>query len=208
MMSDYIYLVMDEERREEKSPGGREFSPKLDAEQLQKDLDATSDLLATSPLPMRKSPSTRSSCLCSPTTHLGSFRCRHHRNGDDIRRGHSVGSGLSELADRCISKSNKMQSELQHGDQLKCQEPEVKELDKQSSRLNYKRPVADTCQVQCAVAVLGWQLLRLNCEGLVTVQSPVQSTVAGLGGQSLHLNCKRPVTHASWGSLVCDAALV
>ncbi|CAN6559079.1 unnamed protein product [Malus baccata var. baccata] len=41
-------------------------------------------------------------CLCSPTTHAGSFRCRHHRTssiGLGLNRvGASVGSNLSELA--------------------------------------------------------------------------------------------------------------
>ncbi|KAF7831254.1 ATP-dependent Clp protease ATP-binding subunit [Senna tora] len=55
--------------------------------------------------PYPRSPSTtRSStvkwnCLCSPTTHAGSFRCRHHR-ASGIMRGRSVGSGLSELASK------------------------------------------------------------------------------------------------------------
>ena len=44
-----------------------------------------------------KSSSTRSGCLCSPTTHAGSFRCRRHRSLA-IHRGWSVGSNLSELA--------------------------------------------------------------------------------------------------------------
>ncbi|XVF03598.1 hypothetical protein REPUB_Repub05bG0007100 [Reevesia pubescens] len=38
----------------------------------------------------------RSNCLCSPTTHAGSFRCRHHRVGG-MKRGGSVGSNLSLL---------------------------------------------------------------------------------------------------------------
>ncbi|KAG2701919.1 hypothetical protein I3843_06G062500 [Carya illinoinensis] len=28
----------------------------------------------------RQPSSTKSNCLCSPTTHAGSFRCRHHRS--------------------------------------------------------------------------------------------------------------------------------
>ncbi|KAL0443252.1 UNVERIFIED_CONTAM: hypothetical protein Slati_2047900 [Sesamum latifolium] len=28
----------------------------------------------------KQAPSTPVHCLCSPTTHAGSFRCRHHRN--------------------------------------------------------------------------------------------------------------------------------
>ncbi|KAF5728484.1 putative Serine-rich protein-related [Tripterygium wilfordii] len=39
----------------------------------------------------------RSNCLCSPTTHAGSFRCRYHRFSG-MHRGGSVGSNLSELA--------------------------------------------------------------------------------------------------------------
>ncbi|KAJ0102325.1 hypothetical protein Patl1_03798 [Pistacia atlantica] len=41
-----------------------------------------------------KSSSTR--CLCSPTTHVGSFRCRHHR-ASGMSRGGSVGSNLALL---------------------------------------------------------------------------------------------------------------
>ncbi|XP_004294920.1 PREDICTED: uncharacterized protein LOC101304261 isoform 2 [Fragaria vesca subsp. vesca] len=37
-------------------------------------------------------------CLCSPTTHVGSFRCRHHRNSG-LPRGGSVGSNLSNYAE-------------------------------------------------------------------------------------------------------------
>ncbi|KAH7545432.1 hypothetical protein FEM48_Zijuj01G0093200 [Ziziphus jujuba var. spinosa] len=45
---------------------------------------------------LTKSTSTKMNCLCSPTTHAGSFRCRHHRIGGMFRGG-SVGSNLSEL---------------------------------------------------------------------------------------------------------------
>ncbi|KAK7299910.1 hypothetical protein RJT34_10739 [Clitoria ternatea] len=37
-------------------------------------------------------------CLCSPTTHVGSFRCRHHRESYGIRHASSVGSNLSAMA--------------------------------------------------------------------------------------------------------------
>ncbi|KAK4278267.1 hypothetical protein QN277_016133 [Acacia crassicarpa] len=41
------------------------------------------------------------SCLCSPTTHAGSFRCRHHRASSAMMvRGKSVGSNLNELASK------------------------------------------------------------------------------------------------------------
>ncbi|TXG68073.1 hypothetical protein EZV62_009348 [Acer yangbiense] len=40
-------------------------------------------------------------CLCSPTTHVGSFRCRHHRSlAAGMPRTGSVGSNLSLLADK------------------------------------------------------------------------------------------------------------
>ncbi|KAG8094757.1 hypothetical protein GUJ93_ZPchr0012g22082 [Zizania palustris] len=38
---------------------------------------------------------TAASCLCSPTTHAGSFRCRLHRGGGGLPG--SVGCGLSEI---------------------------------------------------------------------------------------------------------------
>nr|CAD1839437.1 unnamed protein product [Ananas comosus var. bracteatus] len=48
---------------------------------------------------LSKQGSQKASCLCSPTKHAGSFRCRLHRSslyhGDS-----SVGSDLSELANR------------------------------------------------------------------------------------------------------------
>ncbi|CAL9111911.1 unnamed protein product [Musa textilis] len=48
---------------------------------------------------LTKQASQRTSCLCSPTTHAGSFRCRLHRNSLHHSSG-SVGSGLSELAEK------------------------------------------------------------------------------------------------------------
>lgn len=46
---------------------------------------------------LTKQASQKMNCLCSPTTHAGSFRCRHHRGGGAslLRSGVSVGSGLS-----------------------------------------------------------------------------------------------------------------
>lgn len=38
----------------------------------------------------RKGSLTKSSCLCSPTTHVGSFRCRLHRS-PTLRRTRSIG---------------------------------------------------------------------------------------------------------------------
>lgn len=39
----------------------------------------------------------RWNCLCSPTTHAGSFRCRLHRGSGISRAHHSVGANLSDL---------------------------------------------------------------------------------------------------------------
>ncbi|GFP92636.1 hypothetical protein PHJA_001407800 [Phtheirospermum japonicum] len=65
----------------------------------------TCSSIPTSPVGLRKASSVkRNNCLCSPTTHAGSFRCRHHRNppsgGGMMRSSMSVGSKLSELGDK------------------------------------------------------------------------------------------------------------
>lgn len=45
--------------------------------------------------------STRGNCLCSPTTHVGSFRCRHHRTQSQTRLASSTSlSNLSELSSK------------------------------------------------------------------------------------------------------------
>lgn len=49
---------------------------------------------------LSKQSSQRASCLCSPTTHAGSFRCRLHRSSLHHNHSNSEGSGLSELADK------------------------------------------------------------------------------------------------------------
>ncbi|KAL1555442.1 hypothetical protein AAHA92_11180 [Salvia divinorum] len=46
---------------------------------------------------LEKAKSLRSNCLCSPTTHAGSFRCRNHRSASLTRNSMSVGAKLSEL---------------------------------------------------------------------------------------------------------------
>ncbi|TKY57429.1 hypothetical protein E2542_SST21877 [Spatholobus suberectus] len=45
---------------------------------------------------MRKSSTERWNCLCSPTTHAGSFRCRRHRSAG-MRHATSIGSSLSSI---------------------------------------------------------------------------------------------------------------
>ncbi|KAF3331389.1 hypothetical protein FCM35_KLT02795 [Carex littledalei] len=70
---------------------------------------------STTPKPIfQKQTSQKGNCLCSPTTHTGSFRCRYHRNSfrrnsasigsslSDLGSG-SVGSDLSELASKATS---------------------------------------------------------------------------------------------------------
>ncbi|GMH25473.1 hypothetical protein Nepgr_027316 [Nepenthes gracilis] len=98
---------MDEKPEEDKPPSRKKSFLKLIMKHLHKDPYVTTDSVTSPsppPSPMKKSASTRSSCLCSPTTHVGSFRCRLHRNGSTIRRGHSVESDLSHLAANCDSK--------------------------------------------------------------------------------------------------------
>ncbi|KAF8031747.1 hypothetical protein BT93_D0840 [Corymbia citriodora subsp. variegata] len=56
------------------------------------------------------SPSSRMNCLCSPTTHAGSFRCRFHRN-TGIPRGHSIGSNLNYLAAKSDGISDSLQAQ-------------------------------------------------------------------------------------------------
>ncbi|KAK9734963.1 hypothetical protein RND81_04G174200 [Saponaria officinalis] len=102
-----------EEKREEQKPMRRKISlQNIDAEDTQKQsqLRAATTAPPTSPplSPLKKSSSTRSNCLCSPTTHVGSFRCRLHRHGPtkpNMRRGHSVGSNLSDLANKFSSST-------------------------------------------------------------------------------------------------------
>ncbi|KAH7860505.1 hypothetical protein Vadar_014200 [Vaccinium darrowii] len=45
---------------------------------------------------LQRSSSVKLNCLCSPTTHAGSFRCRYHRNSS-LTRSSSIGSKLSEV---------------------------------------------------------------------------------------------------------------
>nr|GEW71683.1 tubulin glycylase [Tanacetum cinerariifolium] len=39
---------------------------------------------------------TKNNCLCSPTTHAGSFRCRLHRSPSGIQRTKSINSDSNE----------------------------------------------------------------------------------------------------------------
>ncbi|KAE8706570.1 E3 ubiquitin-protein ligase [Hibiscus syriacus] len=65
-------------------------------------------LYATPRAPAGKPWGSKSSCLCSPTTHPGSFRYRYHRAG--MPRTGSVGSKLSMLGN---SKAGQISDSLQ-----------------------------------------------------------------------------------------------
>ncbi|CAN8259523.1 unnamed protein product [Cochlearia groenlandica] len=64
---------------------------------------------------MGKSSSVRQNCLCAPTTHPGSFRCRYHRRnaGLGMSRGISVPTNLSMLAG--AGGSNSTSPKTSHG---------------------------------------------------------------------------------------------
>ncbi|KAI3789389.1 hypothetical protein L2E82_02182 [Cichorium intybus] len=73
--------------------------PKIDIQELslEEDMNAARiEALSTNPSsPRSRKPNAKKiNCLCAPTNHPGSFRCRYHRNSV------SVGSNLSELAYR------------------------------------------------------------------------------------------------------------
>ncbi|KAL0354305.1 UNVERIFIED_CONTAM: hypothetical protein Sangu_1011800 [Sesamum angustifolium] len=61
----------------------------------------------------------KNNCLCSPTTHVGSFRCRYHRSSNGLKRSSlSVGSKLSELADKSAQICETLQTQLIAGKAL------------------------------------------------------------------------------------------
>ncbi|KAI4307830.1 hypothetical protein L6164_030969 [Bauhinia variegata] len=82
----------------------------FDLEDFKKNSHLVSPPLHQQPRLTRKSSSGRSNCLCSPTTHAGSFRCRHHRNAG-LSRGGSVGSNLSALASKTGSISDSLSAQ-------------------------------------------------------------------------------------------------
>ncbi|XP_022143490.1 uncharacterized protein LOC111013367 [Momordica charantia] len=91
-----------------KTPTAKSALPELDLDELKK----SSHNLVMSPTAlsrMSKSPSTKSNCLCSPTTHIGSFRCRRHRS-TAISRGGSVGSNLSDLAQKSAAMEDSLEA--------------------------------------------------------------------------------------------------
>nr|KYP49765.1 hypothetical protein KK1_028449 [Cajanus cajan] len=83
-------------------------SPEIDVETLKKN----SHMLVspTSQSITRKNSNGRLNCLCSPTTHVGSFRCRHHRSAV-MRRGRSIGSNLAALGSEAGSISDSLQAQ-------------------------------------------------------------------------------------------------
>ena len=86
---------------------------KLDGKEIK--MPGLNMVVSVSPTPqaasaLKKSSSERRSCLCSPTTHAGSFRCRHHRSSG-FRRGKSVGSNLAELGSKAGSISDSLHAQ-------------------------------------------------------------------------------------------------
>ncbi|WOH03097.1 hypothetical protein DCAR_0522489 [Daucus carota subsp. sativus] len=76
-------------------------SPSISVSNLRGEPLRNSSQLAsqTKPRGEQKPASIKPNCLCSPTNHPGSFRCRIHRNSL-ARTSMSVGSKLSMLADK------------------------------------------------------------------------------------------------------------
>ncbi|MBA0573808.1 hypothetical protein Golob_001065 [Gossypium lobatum] len=73
------------------------------------DRHPTTTLYGTPGEAAAKSSASKSNCLCSPTTHAGSFRCRYHRAG--FPRAASVGSKLSMLGDTIHHISDSLQAQ-------------------------------------------------------------------------------------------------
>jgi len=84
--------------------------PELDVETLKKNSHMLVSPTSSSQTLTRKRSPGRMNCLCSPTTHVGSFRCRHHRSSQ-MRRGKSVGSNLAELGSKAGPISDSLQAQ-------------------------------------------------------------------------------------------------
>ncbi|KAK9084576.1 hypothetical protein Sjap_024987 [Stephania japonica] len=87
--------------------------PKLNLKEINKQINKAS--ASSSPVAsprhisaLVKQSSVRMSCLCAPTTHAGSFRCRLHRKPGLTRNGASLGSNLYELGSK--SSTNNIRS--------------------------------------------------------------------------------------------------
>ncbi|KAL8474068.1 hypothetical protein ACS0TY_030788 [Phlomoides rotata] len=89
---------------EESKKGNKPETPKINVPTLTLDdikaVTRPSSSHPSSPVCLRKTTSVRANCLCSPTTHAGSFRCRYHRNSSLTRASMSVGSKLFELGEK------------------------------------------------------------------------------------------------------------
>ncbi|KAF8026420.1 hypothetical protein BT93_F3027 [Corymbia citriodora subsp. variegata] len=83
----------------EKSPRRKLSVPKIDLEEIGKHSPFNLSPRTTKAAGTGKS-NCKSNCLCSPTTHVGSFRCRFHRSSSSLSRGSSVSMNLSELGSK------------------------------------------------------------------------------------------------------------
>ncbi|XP_044481454.1 uncharacterized protein LOC123208050 [Mangifera indica] len=97
-------IMNEREAQAQQSPGGIAIAlkktapqisvPSMNLEDIKRQRQSSFHGSPRSHRDLTKSSSTR--CLCSPTTHVGSFRCRLHR-APGMPRGGSVGSNLSLL---------------------------------------------------------------------------------------------------------------
>ncbi|KAI3774841.1 hypothetical protein L1987_49403 [Smallanthus sonchifolius] len=76
---------------------------KIDLQELSLEDDMNTKTVPTStpssPTTRKPSTATKMNCLCAPTNHPGSFRCRQHRaSGLGNRRTVSVGANLHQLS--------------------------------------------------------------------------------------------------------------
>ncbi|CAK9163496.1 unnamed protein product [Ilex paraguariensis] len=67
---------MDEELHKPRKFAG----PRLDIEAIKNQMAVLNNAPSPGPGGLTKPSKAQGHCLCSPTTHAGSFRCRHHRN--------------------------------------------------------------------------------------------------------------------------------
>ncbi|PIN11518.1 hypothetical protein CDL12_15887 [Handroanthus impetiginosus] len=103
---------MAEESKTGKEPQKRKINvPHLCINTI-KTLSRSSSSIPSSPVSLRKAASTRNNCLCSPTTHVGSFRCRYHRSSSLTRNSMSIGSKLAELAGKSTDMCGNLHTQL------------------------------------------------------------------------------------------------
>lgn len=83
------------------------FSKKIRMESKQMKIEIPQETETVSPTSghIRRQNSAKSNCLCSPTTHAGSFRCRLHR-GPSVQRTKSMDSASLQYSTSKADTSN------------------------------------------------------------------------------------------------------